>query len=125
MKGNLRFIMRHDGFILIHVLFIITILYLIISFSITAYRNELYITDRQIEQVVIESLFQMGRMSYIADQKLNDEVLHEARYNFPDGKVDIFLVELNDIYRKLHFEIRLHDDHQYYSLFHLLKYDFE
>lgn len=125
MKNYLIYMMRSEGFILVHVLFIISLLFLLVSSSIASYHSDLYITDRQIEQIQAETLFQMSRSSYLEEQQQMDEVLQETNYQFPDGRVEITLLEETEEYLKLNFHVVLEPQEAWFSINHLLEHDFQ
>ncbi|MFD1610002.1 hypothetical protein [Oceanobacillus luteolus] len=124
MNEHSHFTMKPNGFFLIHVLFTISIIFIIISTSIIAYRNELFITDRQIEQNQIETLFQMARVKYIEEQRKSEEILRTARYTFPYGQVEITLGNATEHYRNLNFQIRLQSQQEFFSINHLISAEF-
>lgn len=123
MKGFSHFIMERDGFILLHVLFVVTIVSVLVIAGATAYQNELHMTERHVMQMKIESLFQMARAEYVREQELKEEPINSISYQFPDGTVDVKLDEIHDSYRKLSFHIKPDGQHGYYLITHLLKYD--
>lgn len=101
--------------------FVVSLVALLLLGSIATYRNELYITNRQIEQIQIETLFQMGRAAYIEEQQQVEEVLRQATYDFPYGRVDVSLSNLTETYRKLYFRITIHQREGFFPIIHLLK----
>lgn len=115
--------MKPNGFILIHVLFIIALLFLLISSSIASYHSDLFITNGQIEQIRVETLFQMGRVRYLEEQQEIDEVLTETEYHFPDGTVEVSILNETEEYRKLTFHIVLEPQKAWFSINHLIKKD--
>lgn len=123
MKSFSRFIMGSSGFILLHVLFIIALLFLIITGSILSYRNEVYITDTQVEHIQVESLFQMARVKYIEEQIEYRETLQAVTYYFPTGYVEINISHLTKAYRKLQFTIHPLDENHAFSINHLIHND--
>lgn len=125
MKGHLSSIIKNDGFIMLQVLFIVSLLFILIISSIATYRNEIYITTRQIEQVKIETLFQTAQSKYKQELAASDAPPSAASYRFPDGTVDISVTEITDHYIKLHFSIKFHDmeKNEYFPINHLLVYE--
>lgn len=123
MKKHSPFIIKENGFILLHVLFVISILFILVTSGVASYRNELYITDRQIDQVKIESLFQMAQTKYKQDLSNSSEIILHTVYDFPEGQVDISVLTIEETYLKLHFIIKIHDSDEYYPLNPLLIYD--
>jgi len=91
--------------------------------SIASYQSNLFISNRQIEQIQVETLFQMGRASYIKEQRDFNELLNEAEYRFPDGRVEIFIQEENKTHRKLNFHIVLEPQEAIFSINHFIEKD--
>ena len=110
MKNYLPFITRDNGFILIHVLFVISLTFILVTSGIASYRNEIYITDRQLEQIKIETLFQMGQAKYKQEQNASSSPIQSVSYEFPDGYVDISIVRIEEDFTELHFIIRFYDE---------------
>ncbi|MCF3941765.1 hypothetical protein [Oceanobacillus alkalisoli] len=121
MKGYFRFITESNGFILLHILFIIAILFLLVTGSIFSYRNEVHITETQVEQIHVESLFQMSRLKYVKEQMQNEEILQTASYDFPNGDVDIRITHLSEAYRKLQFHINPSNQESLFTVNHVIK----
>ncbi|MHA6250978.1 hypothetical protein [Oceanobacillus sp. CAU 1775] len=123
MRKLLLSTINEKGFILVHVLFVVSLLFIIISSSISAYRNEIYINNRQIEQIKVESLFQIAQESYKRDFLVNNE-FKETYYTFPQGRVEITILNIETEYAKLAFEIWLDDNpRDFFSLRHLFVYN--
>ncbi|WP_405103985.1 hypothetical protein [Oceanobacillus sp. FSL H7-0719] len=122
MKGHFHSIMKNDGFIMLQVLFTIALLFILVTSSIASYRNEVYITKRQIEQVKIETLFQTAQTKYKQTLSESGPPLSPVSYNFPDGTVDISVSDYTEHYVKLQFLITFHDKESdaYFSINHLL-----
>lgn len=122
MKGHFHSIMKNDGFIMLQVLFTIALLFILVTSSIASYRNEVYITKRQIEQVKIETLFQTAQTKYKQTLSESGPPLSPVSYNFPDGTVDISVSDYTGHYVKLQFLITFHDKESdaYFSINHLL-----
>jgi hypothetical protein len=91
------------GFFLPLVLFTVTIVFILITASIHSYQNDIQITERQVEQVIIESLFQLGRES-LKDDLDSPEIPDKVQYIFPDGTVNISILS-NDNFYVLGFSI--------------------
>lgn len=114
-------ITNDKGFILLHVLFIISLLFIIVSYGVSSYRNEVYITQRQVEQITVESIFQMARESYKRDLATSEEIINNITYEFPQGGTDISILSANDSYLKLSFKIYFPDEPvKFFTLNHLL-----
>lgn len=71
-----------------YVMLVISIVIIFVTANIQSYKNEIYITDRQVEHVIIESLFQLGREKVKKEMDSLD-LPEEVHYTFPDGTVDI------------------------------------
>jgi len=118
MKNYLSYITRDNGFIMIHVLFVISLTFILVTSGIASYRNEILITDRQIEQIKIETLFQMGQAKYKQEQSASPSPILAANYDFPDGNVNISLVKIEEAFTELHFRIRFHDSDEFFPVNH-------
>ncbi|GAA0602506.1 hypothetical protein GCM10009001_19320 [Virgibacillus siamensis] len=105
MKKRFEFITDRNGFILPYVLFTTALVIIIVTASIQLYKNELQITERQTEQLKIETLFQMGRAQFI--ESLQDHNLPESpvTYHFPYGDVAIQYKILDTNEHHLYFTI--------------------
>ena len=124
MKKHLSSIIKDEGFILLHVLFIVSLVFILITSSIAAYRNEIYITERQIDQIKIETLFQMAQAKYRKElDAASEKEPFSASYIFPDGMVDITVTAVKENYVKLHFIIRFDDSDAFFPMNHLLRYE--
>lgn len=125
MKSHLPSITKNDGFIMLQVLFVVSLLFILIISSIATYRNEVYITARQVEQVKIETLFQMAQSKYKQELAASDAPPSAASFSFPDGTVDISVTEITNHYIKLHFSIKFNDGKKdgYFPFNHLLVYE--
>jgi len=107
---------------MLQVLFVVSLLFILIISSIAAYRNEIYITARQIEQLKVETLFQMAQSKYRQELTASDLPVDAVNYTFPDGTVDISVEEIADHYIKLYFYIKLSNmgKNEYFPIKHLL-----
>lgn len=97
MKKPLYSINNEKGFILPYVLFMVFLLFILITSSIKTYQNDIYLTDHYLEHLRIETLFQRGKM------KFSKEVLSSSNpfppttnYEFNDGYVTIQVREVSD-----------------------------
>lgn len=113
---------NEEGFILPYVLFIITLLFLLITANINHYQREIEITARHIQQVKMETLFQMGR------EKVKSEIEHvqsndTLTYNFPDGRVQIKITALEAGYYELLFNITSNSNEHLYEIINILQMD--
>ncbi|WP_087971672.1 hypothetical protein [Oceanobacillus rekensis] len=120
MKNQLYSTTNEDGFILPYVLFIISLLFLLITANINHYQREIEITDRHIQQVRIETLFQMGRekvKSEIEHIQLNDTLT----YDFPNGEVRIEVKALKASNYELLFNITSDSNEHRYEITNILQ----
>ncbi|WP_217586702.1 competence type IV pilus minor pilin ComGG [Lentibacillus saliphilus] len=92
MQRKLSFIKLQSGFVLPYVLFGAAIVLLVLSSSIQLYQNEIQITELELEHIKIETLFQMGYSTYLANRQ-EDSWPNSASYSFPQGDVEIVYVE--------------------------------
>ena|SRR5690625_5304571 len=111
MKKQSSFINNEYGFLLPFVLFIATILFLMISASIKMYDQEIELTYQNINQLKIETLFQMGYEKFIHETSTEDfDQQINVQYIFPDGNVSLEFQHLGDDQGQLHFQIVTVDD---------------
>src|SRR5699024_3718879 len=94
MKKQLSFT-NSLGFILSYVLFLIIIIFIVLSASIHIYKKEMLMTAQHIEQQKIESLIQMGITMFKEELLKKDIDKDYITYTFPDGTVDILVKPLN------------------------------
>src|SRR5699024_2735345 len=114
---------KDNGFIMLHVLFVISLLLLLISHAVASYRMEVHMTDRQIEQIKMETLFQMAREQYKTEYQKSNVLNNNVIYYYPQGEVNITILETENSYVKLSFVIRLPDSDEYLPVNHLFIYD--
>lgn len=113
---------KSNGFILPYVLFIITLVLILIMGNITQYRSEFTSTALQIENVRMETLFQMGREKWKQEIATNGAQLGQViTYSFPDGMVGINLEDENEERYRLHFIIRTENEFQHDMISYLEK----
>ncbi|WP_249871104.1 hypothetical protein [Oceanobacillus saliphilus] len=122
MKNRLYIISNQKGFTLLYVLYITVIVFLLITASIQNYQRDLEITDRHIQQLHVETLFQMGR------EKVKSEITHlnfpvTRTYDFSDGQVAVEVKQLNVDTFELLFTITLSSDDYIFGIRNLLKYE--
>src|SRR5690625_2885206 len=123
MKKRLFFI-NESGFILPYVLFLITIIFIVLTANIHIYKQETYNTHHHLEQLKIETLVQMGIMTFKNDYMDKNIQTNEVTYTFPDGTVDISFVpkELNE--HLLHIRAQTNDN-SYYTTRNIINIDSE
>ncbi|OZU89980.1 hypothetical protein CIL03_02265 [Virgibacillus indicus] len=119
MRKQLFFINNEKGFFLPYVLFIISIIFIVITANITNYKNEIYITDAYLEQLKIETLFQMGHAELKEDVKNSEDMIDKKSYIFPDGNVEISLISFTE--EIFHFDFNISTrKHPQYSIIHYM-----
>ncbi len=80
-----------------YVLFVISIVFILITSSILLYRNDIYLTDHYLEHIRVETLFQMSQMKFNQEILSNDSPIPPTvQYDFPDGKVIIHITTESD-----------------------------
>src|SRR5699024_12432963 len=84
MKKQLSFT-NSLGFILSYVLFLIMIIFIVLSASIHIYKKEMLMTHQHIEQQKIESLIQIGITMFKEELVTEDIHTEKVTYTFPDG----------------------------------------
>lgn len=104
MKKQLYFMTKEKGFILPYTLFITTIILLLLTASINIYSREVQMTHQAVEQLKLETLFQMGRTKFKNELSTLNSHNDTIVYTFPDGTVEIeYIVGEDD--HNLHFTI--------------------
>lgn len=117
MKKRLSFINNEHGFVLPHVLFVSTILFIYIFHQLYMYQNEMELTYLYLDQLKIETLFQRGNREMIEKNltwtELQNDPLHHFEY--PDGKVRVeFFTEGRSSEKGyFHFSIETEKDSTY------------
>lgn len=81
--------MNERAFYLPYVLIVSVITLAIITTTVIIYENEMKITNNLLEQLEIETLFQMARDKFIEDRMYNEETNGQINYTFPNGTVHI------------------------------------
>ena len=119
MKKFLFFMNNDQGFFLPVVLFTVTLLFIFITANIQSYKHDIQITERQVEQITIESLFQLGR-ECVKDELNSDKIPDKIQYSFPDGTVDI-TISTNDHFYELFFSINTNNNTNYSFINHMTK----
>lgn len=111
MKKQLFFINNESGFILPHVLLIATILLITVMTNINIYQKNVHLTYYHIDQLRIETLFQMGYAKFQNEFSPVDlDHQKTVTYHFPDGRVTIEFNQLNDEEGQLHFHLMTNND---------------
>jgi hypothetical protein len=73
--------------------------------NIAIYRNDLQITANQLEQVRIETLFQMGRTKFKEELDPHHKPKDIVNYVFPDGIVEILIDNINGNHYELYISV--------------------
>lgn len=107
MKKQLYFMNNQNGFFLPYVLFITSLVFILATSHIATYRSDLQITENQIEQLRIETLFQMGRTKFKNEVYKGkfDGSNNKVFYLFPDGSVEILIKAFDNEQFALFFTI--------------------
>lgn len=121
MKKRLSFMNNERGFIL-PVIWLITILsFIVISMMVQMYQNEMYITNQNLEQLKVETLFQMSFEKFLQEHILAElPTYEEVHYLFPEGEVIIQFLQLNEQEGQLLFQIET-DQESYVTFLKPLK----
>ncbi|MFD1850620.1 competence type IV pilus minor pilin ComGG [Oceanobacillus bengalensis] len=108
MKKPSSIIRNEQGFILPYILFVVVIILMIVKTNIEIYQNELEITERQIEQIKAETLFQMARTMVIDELEKDRNIPSSGMsYDFPNGSVHVIINTKSDTELQLLFKIVL------------------
>ncbi|MGJ9456961.1 hypothetical protein [Oceanobacillus sp. CF4.6] len=111
---------NQHGFILPYVLFITTLALILITAHIQSYQRGMEITDRYLQQLKMETLFQMGRERIKSDI---DEITVPGTldYNFPYGEVRIEVQEIEQNNYELFFTITTNSNNHIYAIKNILE----
>lgn len=81
---------NEQGFILPYVLFMSLLLSILITSSIKIYQNDAHLTENYLEQLQIETLFQMGKMKFQEETLTsNDSLPSSTLFEFSHGTVEV------------------------------------
>lgn len=94
-----------QGFVLPYVLFITALTFIILTASIHTYQQAMQVSDRQIDQIKIETLLQMGIEKFKQEYITNDIPRLTVDYTFPDGQVTITSDIINELECELHLSV--------------------
>jgi len=115
MKKRLFCTTSQSGFIMPFVLFLTIFIFILVSSSIQHYKLDIEITERHIQQLKMETLFQMGREK--VKQEINAVSLPETfTYDFPDGIVRIEAKALEQDTIELFYTIEAKSNHHIYAI---------
>ncbi|WP_164668618.1 hypothetical protein [Virgibacillus doumboii] len=109
MKRQLPFT-NNKGFILPFVLFVTAIALILITSSVRMYQDEIQITNKQTEQIKIETLLQMARTSF-KEKVIQSEIPdNPTNYYFPYGDVRVEYIIIDD--KKYHLHLTITTDNE-------------
>ncbi|MBP2078200.1 hypothetical protein [Oceanobacillus polygoni] len=108
MRKSSPNIRNEHGVILPYVLFITALICMIMMTTVYSYRHDIELTDRHIQQIKIETLFQMGY------EKVKSEIIDKyhpptVSYQFPNGHVSITIISIENTMYELTFNITTND----------------
>ncbi|WP_339228117.1 hypothetical protein NSQ77_21340 [Oceanobacillus sp. FSL K6-2867] len=107
MKKN-SLIMNEHGIVLPYVIFITTLVFMFIMTAIHSYKQDIALTQRHIQQVKIETLFQMGYETVKAEMT-DQQPPNSVSYHFPDGSVSIAITPAGNTMYELSFTIKTYE----------------
>lgn len=117
MKKRSCIISEESGFYLPYVLFIVALVFIIITANIRIYHHEIEITDHHIERVKAETIIQMGLAKFKEDELPTElETLH-IDYLFPDGEITLIYSLISDLEYRIHCTVLTNNGLEYTSLF--------
>lgn len=122
MKRQLSFMNNDAGFFFPYVLFVTAIVFIFITATITMYASDGKITEKHVEQIKIETLFQMGHAKFKEDNNAKEIDSGETYYTFPYGNVEITYEPSDENRYKLYFKITT-DKNAIYSITHTWQID--
>ncbi|MFD2046055.1 hypothetical protein ACFSTA_12305 [Ornithinibacillus salinisoli] len=104
---------NQKGFALPYVMFISLIVFIFVATNIVTFQNNLHVTNKIIENIKIETLFQMGYTNFYKDIESLINTEDTVTYVFPDGVVEITYFQLNDSTLSLYMNITTVNDTHY------------
>lgn len=122
MKSQLFYTNDENGFVLPYVLFVTTLILILVSANIQHYQRDAEMTKAHIQQLKMETLFQMGRekiKTEIGSLKLPETVT----YHFPDGNVRIEVSNMDINKFELYFTITAASNDYSYKITDVLQHD--
>ncbi|MBY7143379.1 hypothetical protein KFZ56_10020 [Virgibacillus sp. NKC19-3] len=123
MKRQLFFMNNHAaGFFFPYVLFVTAIVFIFITATITMYANDGKITEKHMEQIKIETLFQMAHAKFKEENETKEMGSGETYYTFPDGDVKITHTLSDEDRYEMYFKITT-DQNAVYSITHTWQQD--
>ena len=85
MRKRLSFMTNEKGFIFPYVLFVTALVFVGITAGTQLYRNELISTEVYLNQIKLETLFQMTKEKALVEQKHLGPLYEKHNYTFPSG----------------------------------------
>lgn len=106
--------MNEHAFFLPYISVLCTIVYILLLSMIYTYHNDLFITQKHIEQIKIETLFQRSREE-VKEAFINNNLVTEGQlhYTYPDGSVVITYVQIEPNHYQLHYAIQTENKTDY------------
>ncbi|WP_029271021.1 competence type IV pilus minor pilin ComGG [Virgibacillus alimentarius] len=89
MRKQSAFITNQYGFFLPYVMFITTLVFILVTSSVTIYKNDVQITYKLTEQIKTQTLMQMGYTKFKENVDGLENKTDTIEYMFPDGTVEI------------------------------------
>src|SRR5690625_263343 len=116
MKKRSCILNNESGLFLPYVIFIVTLVFIIISANIRTYQREIEITHHLTEQVKAETIVQMGLAKFKeGDLPTEPETLH-IHYLFPDGEVTMVYSLIDDFEYRIHCTVLTNNGLEYTTL---------
>lgn len=107
MKKQLSFIKNKErGFVLPYTLFLAVIVFILITSSVSIYLNELHVSYQLLEQLEIQTLFQMSHTRIREELPSVQEQSGWMDYSFPNGEVIVAFTVHEDSYVHLIFHLK-------------------
>lgn len=104
MKKSLHFMNNDNGFILPSILFIIVIMFIVLTTNIKIYYHDQFITEQHLEQLKIETIVQMGRLM-VKKELIKAPNTEKVHYTFPDGNITIEIIPMDHAEYHLHLTV--------------------
>lgn len=122
MKRQLSFMNNDAGFFFPYVLLVTAVVFIFITATITMYASDGKITEKHMEQVKIETLFQMAHSKFTEENETKEIDSGESYYTFPYGNVEITYAPSDENRYELYFNITT-DKNDVYSITHTWQQD--
>ncbi|HLT56316.1 MAG TPA: hypothetical protein VK057_09455, partial [Bacillota bacterium] len=114
MKKQLFFIRNNKGFVFPYLLFIVTLLLIGIQKQIVFYENEIEMTELMVDQVKIETMYQMAKTETKNELAANPHI-RSIIFHYPYGEAEVTLQPESETAYKARFVITTFPNNNSYT----------